>query len=82
MVGEDRAVVHNAKPCQIGGSGRPRYHNVNSPNRSRAQDKAQTASARGQSPMEHSNPKVGNPHFHAVDAKGNKIPGVHFNYPK
>jgi RHS repeat-associated protein len=65
--------------AQIGGSGKPRYHNKDYPTRGRAKEAARNA---GQgNPMEHPNPTQGDPHFHPVDDSGDKIPGTHYNYP-
>jgi len=75
LVGEDQALVHNVN-CNIGPSGRFKIHNVNVSSRKSAQDAARANSARGQAPMRHSG------HFHAVNGKGLKKPGVHYNYPK
>ena len=63
----------------VGPSGKPKRHNVDHPTRKRAKDAAQND---GQGPpMHHPKPNVGKPPFHPTDAKGNKIPGVHHNYP-
>jgi len=64
---------------EVGPSGKPKRHNVDHPTRKRAKDAARND---GQGPpMHHPKPRVGDPHFHPTDAKGNKIPGVHHNYP-
>lgn len=79
MIGQNHLIVHNVV-CPKGGSGKFKIHNVNLPSRSRAYDAALQKTAKGQAPMEHTNPTVGRPHFHPVNSKGEKIPGVHYNY--
>lgn len=51
------------------------------PSRKLAFENAIRHTARGFSPIEHVNPKVGNPHFHAIDHEGNKKP-EHYEYPR
>jgi hypothetical protein len=66
---------------KLGPSGRPMVHNVDYPTRNRAKDGAKNVSPGG-TPVEHSNPVKGKPHFHPGDKDGNKKPGsAHHNYP-
>jgi RHS repeat-associated protein len=64
----------------------PKWRNVyiKFPSRGAALEAAIADSARGRAPIEHSNPLVGNPHFHAVDGQGRKRtnPNVHYEYPR
>lgn len=78
FVGETGAWVHNA----CGPSGKFLRHFLNFASRSRARDAALGRTARGQRPMEHSNPSTGDPHFHAVNSAGEKVLGVHYTYPR
>lgn len=65
---------------KLGPSGRPQVNETNSNTREAARNRAL---GQGSGAVEHSNPKVGKPHFHPTDAKGNKIPGsTHNNYPE
>ena len=67
------------KGIKLGPSGKPLIHTPFFPSLKRAKDAARAA---GQGPpMKHPSPRRGNPHFHATDIDGNKIPGTHFEYP-
>ncbi|HEU0100489.1 MAG TPA: RHS repeat-associated core domain-containing protein, partial [Allosphingosinicella sp.] len=78
-----RNIARGVPESRLGPSGRPKIHVREHSTAKRAQDRAQRATARGQSPMQHANPKRGDPHFHATDAKGRKKPdGVHESYPR
>lgn len=66
---------------QIGPSGTPKIIIKKLPTRKAAQDAAKAAAGKGGTVMEHSNPAVGNPHFHGVKPDGVKI-RTHFEYPK
>jgi RHS repeat-associated protein len=64
---------------KLGPSGKPMIHETNSNTREGANNKALNE---GSGTVEHTNPKVGKPHFHPADAQGNKKPtSVHHNYP-
>jgi RHS repeat-associated protein len=64
---------------KLGGSGKPQVHETESNTREGAKNKALNE---GSGAVEHTNPKVGKPHFHPSDAEGNKKPtSVHHNYP-
>ncbi len=56
-----------------GGSGEWRRHENVAPSRKEARDRAQRA-GHGHPPIDHGD------HFHAKDAKGNKIPGSHYKW--
>ena len=64
----------NESGAKLGPSGKPMNYNKNFSSRSQAMEAARDAGSRP--PIEHED------HFHAVDSKGNKIPGEHFSYPK
>jgi RHS repeat-associated protein len=64
---------------KLGGSGKPQVHETESNTREGAKNKALNE---GSGAVEHTNPKVGKPHFHPADAESNKKPtSVHHNYP-
>jgi RHS repeat-associated protein len=66
---------------ELGPSGKPKIHEVDSPTRKGAKDAARSA-GKG-TPVEHPNPTRGNPHFHPTGADGEKIPSSpHFTYPQ
>ena len=56
-----------------GGSGNWRRHSNTAPSRKEARDRAQRA-GHGHPPIDHGD------HYHAKDAKGNKIPGSHYKW--
>ena len=58
-----------------GGSGQWRRHNNWAPSRKEARDRAQRA-GHGHPPEDHGD------HYHAKDAKGNKVPGSHYRWGK
>jgi hypothetical protein len=64
----------DANGAKLGPSGKPMNYNKDFNNRSQAMEAARDAGSRP--PIEHED------HFHAVDSKGNKIPGEHFSNPK
>ena len=78
----DKSKAKGVPDSQIGPSGKPKRHFADAPSRKRAEDAAKAGTSRGQAPIEHSAPTKGKPHFHPVDASGNKIPGPHYTYPK
>ena len=64
---------------KLGGSGKPQQHDTSSNTREAAGNKALDE---GSTAVNHSNPKQGDPHFHAGDAEGNKKPNsTHHKYP-
>ena len=64
---------------KLGGSRKPQQHDTSSNTREAAGNKALDE---GSTAVNHSNPKQGDPHFHAGDAKGNKKPNsTHHKYP-
>ena len=66
---------------ELGPSGKPKIHEVDSPTRKGAKDAARSA-GKG-TPVEHTNPTRGNPHFHPTGADGEKIPSSpHYTYPQ
>jgi RHS repeat-associated protein len=64
----------------IGPSGKPKIHQVDHATRKQAKDAARNAGKAA--PTNHPSPTRGKPHFHPVDKAGQKIPGVHHNYPR
>ena len=62
---------------QIGPSGKPKIHVKEHATRKRAEDAAQDRSRRGTAPEEHSNPTVGDPHFHPSGSNSRE----HHTYP-
>lgn len=64
----------------LGPSGKFMRHAIKLSTLKRAKDAARNA-GKG-APMHHPSPTRGNPHFHPVDARGRKIPGTHYEYPK
>ncbi len=65
---------------KLGGSGKPQQHSTTSNTREAARNRALNE---GSTAVNHSNPKQGQPHFHAGDAEGNKTPNsVHHEYPE
>jgi RHS repeat-associated protein len=64
----------------LGSSGKPKIHNVEHSTRKEAFEDAQQDG--GGAPMNHPHPAVGKPHYHPTDGAGEKIPGVHHNYPR
>ena len=72
------------KKGKPGPSGKPRIHRVPSPSKKQAGERARRhpGADKGRAPIDHPHPKKGKSHFHAVDKKGNKIPGIHFDYPR
>ncbi len=64
---------------KLGPSRKPQVNKTQSSSRKGADDKAKSE---GSGSVEHSNPKVGKPHFHPTDADGNKKPtSTHHEYP-
>jgi RHS repeat-associated protein len=68
-------------PGQLGPSGKPKRHFVDHSTRKSAKDAARQETGKGGTTMEHSNPKVGDPHFHGQTPPGDKC-APHHNYPK
>jgi hypothetical protein len=65
---------------KLGPSGKPQVNETNSNTREAARNRAL---GQGSGAVEHSNPRVGRPHWHPTDAQGNKKPGsTHNNYPE
>jgi RHS repeat-associated protein len=65
---------------KLGPSGKPQVNTTQSNTRKGAQDKAKNE---GSGTVEHSNPKVGKPHFHPTNADGEKKPtSTHHEYPE
>ena len=65
---------------KLGPSGKPLIHRPFYSTMKAAKDAAR-AEGKGP-PMKHPTPTEGGPHFHPVDEAGNKIPGVHYEYPE
>jgi len=64
---------------KLGGSRKPQQHETSSNTREGARNKALNE---GSTAVNHSNPKQGDPHYHAGDAQGNKKPNsTHHKYP-
>jgi hypothetical protein len=63
---------------QLGPSGKPKIHVKEHATRKRAQDAAQAESRRGVAPEEHSNPTVGDPHYHPSGTRHRE----HHTYPR
>ncbi|MBL9007201.1 MAG: hypothetical protein JNJ46_23290 [Myxococcales bacterium] len=63
---------------QLGPSGKPKIHVKEHATRKRAQDAAQAESRRGVAPEEHSNPTVGDPHYHPSGSRHRE----HHAYPR
>jgi RHS repeat-associated protein len=65
---------------KLGPSGKPQVNTTKSNTREAANNKALDEGSRS---VEHSNPKVGRPHFHPADAQGKKKPSsTHHEYPE
>jgi len=64
--------------AQLGPSGKPKIHVKEHATRKRAQDAAQAESRRGIAPEEHSNPTVGDPHYHPSGSHHRE----HHTYPR
>ena len=65
-----------------GPSGKAKIHYNRSDTKKKAFEKAKLAGAPGKDPIHEARPKVGDPHYHAVDSSGQKIEdGVHYSYP-
>jgi RHS repeat-associated protein len=65
---------------KLGPSGKPQVNETNSNTREAARNRAL---GQGSGAVEHSNPRVGRPHWHPTDSKGNKKPSsTHNNYPE
>jgi RHS repeat-associated protein len=64
----------------LGSSGKPKIHTVDHPTRKAAKDAARSE-GKGP-PMSHPSDKGQPPHYHPTDECGDKIPGVHHNYPE
>jgi RHS repeat-associated protein len=75
-----RNVDKGIPESELGPSGKPKIHNVEHSTRKGAREAADQAG--GGPPMNHPNPAVGKPHYHPTDSAGDKIPGVHHNYPR
>ncbi len=64
---------------RLGPSGEPKIHNVEHSTKKAAQEAAKQE-GKG-APIKHSSTDDQPSHFHPTDADGDKIPGVHHNYP-
>jgi hypothetical protein len=70
-------IARGIPESELGPSGMPKIHVKQHPTRKRAQDAAQGRSRRGSAPEEHSNPTVGDPHYHPSGSNHRE----HHTYP-
>jgi RHS repeat-associated protein len=75
--------LRNQLPNSTGdGKEKWKQHNIPSNNEKAAKDKATGRSGTGQTPIHHPNDKDQDPHYHAKNGRGKKIPGEHYTYPR
>ena len=66
---------------KLGPSGELQVDKVKHPTKKKAKDAARNSGK--SSPVNHTNPKRGNDHYHPVDKDGKKIPNsTHHEYPR
>lgn len=66
---------------QLGPSGKPKIHSVQTSSIKRSEDGARSEVGKGGTTVRHQSPARGGPHHHGVSAKGEKS-RIHYEYPK